>query len=427
MREGLPYIPENLALHHQSILQTPSPAMMSEPDITTYPQAKYVCESLEQFDRSFNTIAASITCPLVQPTPIYQTPDNSSFLTRTEETPSLSSSLGFVDMPQDMPSIPNDAWFQPLADDDIQKNLGSTCSTVDSSSPGWLPLTMASSAEIWRSYSIPDSLAEDLGLAEARYCSTGWLAPNTSTTSEQLVASPVITHAHEMHALQQYPVPSPSPSSPTTSHNSCRSFVAPKPSSSHRWDLEPYNNHYDHPNTESILVDNSNTYTLDQKVQPRTQTPPPTENVYSSSSQPCRNASGITVGLHYTDSRNAFLIDWKRRGLSYKDIKRLGGFKEAESTLRGRFRTLTKAKEQRVRKPKWHKEDVELLIEAVNACFSELNGFSASRGPPRKNAEILPKVSWKKVAQHIWSHGGSYHFGNATCKKKWCEINKIQI
>ncbi|KAH8429950.1 uncharacterized protein LDX57_007623 [Aspergillus melleus] len=36
------------------------------------------------------------------------------------------------------------------------------------------------------------------------------------------------------------------------------------------------------------------------------------------------------------ETRNAFLIECKRRGLSYKDIKRLGGFKEAESTLRGK-------------------------------------------------------------------------------------------
>ncbi|RDW81702.1 uncharacterized protein DSM5745_05259 [Aspergillus mulundensis] len=61
-----------------------------------------------------------------------------------------------------------------------------------------------------------------------------------------------------------------------------------------------------------------------------------------------------------SDARNALLIEYKRRGLSYKDIKRIGGFKEAESTLRGRFRTLTKSKEQRVRKPQWHENDVSL-------------------------------------------------------------------
>lgn len=63
-----------------------------------------------------------------------------------------------------------------------------------------------------------------------------------------------------------------------------------------------------------------------------------------------------------SSTRNAFLIECKRRGLSYKDIKRLGGFKEAESTLRGRFRTLTKTKDQRVRRPQWEEKDVSLAF-----------------------------------------------------------------
>jgi hypothetical protein len=66
----------------------------------------------------------------------------------------------------------------------------------------------------------------------------------------------------------------------------------------------------------------------------------------------------IESSVHYSDNRDAFLIDCKRRGLSYKDIKRVGGFKEAESTLRGRYRTLTKSKDQRVRKPRWLEKDV---------------------------------------------------------------------
>lgn len=32
------------------------------------------------------------------------------------------------------------------------------------------------------------------------------------------------------------------------------------------------------------------------------------------------------------------------------------------------------------------------------------------------------KVPWKKVADYIWENGGSYHFGNATCKKRWLKI-----
>ncbi|KAL6239319.1 hypothetical protein BDW75DRAFT_227220 [Aspergillus navahoensis] len=120
------------------------------------------------------------------------------------------------------------------------------------------------------------------------------------------------------------------------------------------------------------------------------------------------------------DVKNALLIEYKRRGLSYKDIKRIAGFKEAESTLRGRFRTLTKSKEQRVRKPQWHEKDVRLLCEAVNAYSDDGRIGPYSRRPVPPN-----KIPWKKVAQYIWNHGGSYHFGNSTCKKKWCEVQGL--
>ncbi|KAJ9197386.1 hypothetical protein DTO164E3_5819 [Paecilomyces variotii] len=61
-------------------------------------------------------------------------------------------------------------------------------------------------------------------------------------------------------------------------------------------------------------------------------------------------------------TRDAFLVDCKRRGMSYRDIKRIGGFEEAESTLRGRYRTLTKSKEFRVRKPQWQEKDVSSIL-----------------------------------------------------------------
>ena len=56
--------------------------------------------------------------------------------------------------------------------------------------------------------------------------------------------------------------------------------------------------------------------------------------------------------------KDQFLIEQKRSGLSYKEIKRIGRFSEAESTLRGRFRNLTKEKQHRVRKPVWTAKDV---------------------------------------------------------------------
>ncbi|KAI8938016.1 hypothetical protein NX059_005689 [Plenodomus lindquistii] len=53
------------------------------------------------------------------------------------------------------------------------------------------------------------------------------------------------------------------------------------------------------------------------------------------------------------------LIKGKLEGLTYRDIrKKMLGDKPAESTLRGRYRALTKPRKDRVRKPVWHRRDV---------------------------------------------------------------------
>jgi hypothetical protein len=67
------------------------------------------------------------------------------------------------------------------------------------------------------------------------------------------------------------------------------------------------------------------------------------------------------IGLPYW-SRDDFLVRQKKAGLTYKEIKAQGGFSEAESTLRGRYRNLTKRKEERVRKPEWQDRDVRLHL-----------------------------------------------------------------
>ncbi|KAL4969327.1 uncharacterized protein BDV14DRAFT_196154 [Aspergillus stella-maris] len=82
---------------------------------------------------------------------------------------------------------------------------------------------------------------------------------------------------------------------------------------------------------------------------------------------PSRSGHTSCVSSWTVDAKNALLLDYKRRGLSYKDIKRIGGFKEAESTLRGRYRTLTKSKEQRVRRPQWHENDMAKIFNAKDA------------------------------------------------------------
>ncbi len=60
-------------------------------------------------------------------------------------------------------------------------------------------------------------------------------------------------------------------------------------------------------------------------------------------------------------SKDEFLVRCKARGMSYKQIKELGKFEEAESTLRGRYRALTKPKEARLRKPEWGDREVSLF------------------------------------------------------------------
>ncbi|KAI1376730.1 hypothetical protein F4677DRAFT_459555 [Hypoxylon crocopeplum] len=113
---------------------------------------------------------------------------------------------------------------------------------------------------------------------------------------------------------------------------------------------------------------------------------------------------GITEGGR--SAKDDFLVRSKLAGMTYREIREKGHFTEAESTLRGRFRTLTKDKEARVRKPEWQDNDIRLLKKAVR----KLNKGSQSKAP------------WGSVADYISSHGGSYHFGSATCHRKWKEL-----
>jgi hypothetical protein len=64
--------------------------------------------------------------------------------------------------------------------------------------------------------------------------------------------------------------------------------------------------------------------------------------------------------------KNTYLLEAKRRGVSYRDIKEYGEISDAESTLRGRYRMLTKSAEERVRRPVWEARDV---------CFCPLFPF----------------------------------------------------
>jgi hypothetical protein len=136
------------------------------------------------------------------------------------------------------------------------------------------------------------------------------------------------------------------------------------------------------------------------------------------------------------------LLEGKAAGKTYKEIRLEMDSRVAESTLRGRFRSLTKPRRERVRKPVWRGDDVSFALFPWN--FLQTFGFWSFANylqvrllrkvvskEIRKlelkwlhlsRQDILGRLSWKKVANYISEHGGSYHFGNSTCKKKWAEI-----
>ncbi|KAM0142195.1 hypothetical protein ACHAO1_001408 [Botrytis cinerea] len=124
--------------------------------------------------------------------------------------------------------------------------------------------------------------------------------------------------------------------------------------------------------------------------------------------------SSSAIGNAPLDNRfeqNNFLVSSRQAGMSYKAIRSNGNFTAAESTLRGRFRTLTKDKKDRVRQPKWTENDIQLLSNAVKKLGRSTNSSS--------------EPQWKKVAQYIYDNGGSYHFGYATCRKRWITLKNV--
>ncbi|KAK0271706.1 hypothetical protein LTR91_003788 [Friedmanniomyces endolithicus] len=106
--------------------------------------------------------------------------------------------------------------------------------------------------------------------------------------------------------------------------------------------------------------------------------------------------------------RDEILVQRRSEGWTYRKIKDHYRFPEAEPTLRGRHRMLTKEKEERVRRPVWTRRDVQLLRRAV-AHFE-----ATCRG----------KMPWKKVGDWVREHGGSYRFGGSTCAKKWDQLRE---
>lgn len=75
-----------------------------------------------------------------------------------------------------------------------------------------------------------------------------------------------------------------------------------------------------------------------------------------------RSSTAKRTPKDFVKEQNLLLLHWRSQGISYKTIKERLGIDEAESTLRGRLRTLTKPKNERLRRPQWTEKDVCLVF-----------------------------------------------------------------
>jgi hypothetical protein len=142
---------------------------------------------------------------------------------------------------------------------------------------------------------------------------------------------------------------------------------------------------------------------------------PPSEHTRRRGAAQLSIAPTVTESSKSRNARNQYLLDMREKGFTYKEIKDSGNFDEAESTLRGRVRVLTKARSERVRKPEWTDRDVRLLRRGV----AYVSRQPAVNGNRRRRTGKLP---WKDISEYIRQHGGSYSFAPATCAKKWDEV-----
>ncbi|EXJ88373.1 hypothetical protein A1O1_05303 [Capronia coronata CBS 617.96] len=126
-------------------------------------------------------------------------------------------------------------------------------------------------------------------------------------------------------------------------------------------------------------------------------------------------------------SKDEYLVRCKEQGMSYKQIKESGGFDEAESTLRGRYRALTKPREARLRKPEWGQREIDLLFEGVAHCSKSSTGnlLPGTGVDAATISQFVNKVPWKQVAEYM-ENRGAYRYGNATVKKKYLEVLKAR-
>ncbi|KAJ6006684.1 hypothetical protein N7451_004628 [Penicillium sp. IBT 35674x] len=446
------YPPKPHSLHQPTLLSNVivSPAMETtcSSDGSVYDELPY--GYFNQPSHPFTTDPYTGMVDTVPMSDFDWTAKNMSFVFETENTPSLSSSYEFMEMPKDEPPTWDNMPYEtqmPLIPISNDKSIGfqppnSQFQEFPTSWTSW-PTNTENNIQ-------PFAENVDQSTTYPEY-STDWKAQvNEPMVQDYKVSQTIAVTPDQQRVIHQK---STQTSTYTLSHTTTTTSLQDQQPRTSLTYITP------HPEITNIQQPRHHLTTGANDHQQHPQHPMQAalqQHTPESLSQPdspiqtqvqSRTPNHLKATLHYSDSRNAFLIDCKRRGLSYKEIKRMGGFKEAESTLRGRFRTLTKSKEQRVRKPKWLERDVNLLVEAVS-IFTDKEHYDYEgdevhsdfpagilsqaqtqdqSGNGSQNQALPPKISWKKVAHFIWANGGSYQFGNATCKKKWCEIYGVKM
>ncbi|TLD29287.1 hypothetical protein PspLS_04069 [Pyricularia sp. CBS 133598] len=124
---------------------------------------------------------------------------------------------------------------------------------------------------------------------------------------------------------------------------------------------------------------------------------PPTEN-FPSGRLPVGASSAV---------ENLFIHEMREEGLSFREIQAAGPFVQAESTLRGRYRTYVTDKALRPRKTEWTVADDVFLWDAVRH-YRHVGRHSRS-----------DHIPWQKVRDYIFEAGGTHKFWSASCHKRW--------
>ncbi|TLS23912.1 hypothetical protein PpBr36_08892 [Pyricularia pennisetigena] len=124
---------------------------------------------------------------------------------------------------------------------------------------------------------------------------------------------------------------------------------------------------------------------------------PPTEN-FPSGRLPAGASSAV---------ENLFIHEMREEGLSFREIQAAGPFVQAESTLRGRYRTYVTDKALRPRKAEWTAADDVFLWDAVRH-YRRVGRHSRS-----------DQIPWQKVRDYVFEAGGTHKFWSASCHKRW--------